>query len=989
MKKRLISFFLALVITLSAFSEPISAMGMENETIAEETFNEQELDEILDTIASSESLNETESIEETLAIEETEESIAQSEEIQTKEVLAISETEDETEKLPSAGELIEKRSEKGYSTQLILQDVDTLGNASALVFMVWSDKNGKDDIKAYVSYGNSTTHSVDVYFADHKDAGKYNIHVYIADMNGHMSFLKSFIFEVNELPESEMKIVSEDTIKGSFDVETYIDLPRSTYTKVYVEAWTMSNKDDLYRYEGKLQQDGTYTVQIDVKNHGYHTGKYNLQCYVVDVEGKRINISSVANEVKLQAGELDVSLDDGGYSMKLVLGDVEAQGIANQLAFMVWSTKDGQDDITSYIATGAGNVYTASMPLYNHKDEGIYQAHVYIGGKDGKLHFLKAFTFEVSELPESHIKVVSSDNVKGTFDVSTYIHMPKDSYTKVYVEAWTTSNKNDLYSYEGKVQPNGTYAVQVDVKNHGYHTGEYKLQSYVVDSKGKRTNVAASAHEVKIQAGEFAASVSKDGYSMELTLSDAEVQGTAQWLAFMVWSDKDGQDDIKAYTSESNGKTYSITMPLYNHKDVGSYQVHVYIGGKDGKLHFLKAETFEVTEMPEEGIEISNIKEDKGNFDVDVYLARDPQAISSVFAYVWTRADRSDLTCYTAKKQANGSYKASVDALNHKWFSGTYQIHVYVKDAQGQLSFVDSNTTKLTLGTKAVTKTLDTRSVRITVWGVKSDVISVKIPTWIAESGSGTAHWYEGKKNADGSWSVDVHTKNHKSAGKFVSHIYAYTKEGSSYLNQVSFSIAEKWENTWRWIDGYKRYITEDGVPSEDVSALVKGPYRITVYKSLNYVIVYAKDENGDYKIPVKAMVASCGNGTPTGTFTPTSYKKEWICMVDDSWGQWCTQIIGDYLFHSIPYRSRNEKSLFVDKYNYLGTTKSLGCIRLQASEAKWIYDRWSSVNKVYITTTKEYGPLAKPTIEKIPDWHTWDPTDAKTQYLCKQKGCH
>ena len=75
--------------------------------------------------------------------------------------------------------------------------------------------------------------------------------------------------------------------------------------------------------------------------------------------------------------------------------------------------------------------------------------------------------------------------------------------------------------------------------------------------------------------------------------------------------------------------------------------------------------------------------------------------------------------------------------------------------------------------------------------------------------------------------------------------------------------------------------------------------------------------------------------------------------------------------------------------YNYLGTTQSLGCIRLQAGDAKWIYDNCSLGTWIFITPNESEGPLAKPGFTPVPSWHTWDPTDPNVQYLCKQKGCH
>lgn len=193
----------------------------------------------------------------------------------------------------------------------------------------------------------------------------------------------------------------------------------------------------------------------------------------------------------------------------------------------------------------------------------------------------------------------------------------------------------------------------------------------------------------------------------------------------------------------------------------------------------------------------------------------------------------------------------------------------------------------------------------------------------------------------------------------------------------------------WYWIDGYKRYLNEDGEIDNDVSRLVSGPYLIKVYKWSNYLIIFAKDENGNYTVPVKAMITSCGNGTPTGTYySPMKFR--WLTMVGGSKAQWCTQITGDYLFHSVPYRIADPTTLYTDlMYNWLGTTQSLGCIRLQAGDAKWIYDNCDLGTEIYITPWEDAGPIAKPAFTPIPSWHTWDPTDPNTRYLCEQYGCH
>lgn len=210
--------------------------------------------------------------------------------------------------------------------------------------------------------------------------------------------------------------------------------------------------------------------------------------------------------------------------------------------------------------------------------------------------------------------------------------------------------------------------------------------------------------------------------------------------------------------------------------------------------------------------------------------------------------------------------------------------------------------------------------------------------------------------------------------------------DGQKYLFDSSTGAAY---TGFKTVGAWQRYY-KNGLMMEDISGLglVSGPYFIKVYKNSNYLIVYAKDSSGSYNIPVKAMRVSCGQNTPVGTFyMPERYR--WLRMVGDTWAQWCTQIQGNYLFHSVPNWTKNNADLEVDEFNHLGETRSLGCIRLNCSDAKWIYDNCVLGTKVTITTAESSGPLIKPDGIQIASWHTWDPTDPTAYWRCKQKGCH
>ena len=167
-----------------------------------------------------------------------------------------------------------------------------------------------------------------------------------------------------------------------------------------------------------------------------------------------------------------------------------------------------------------------------------------------------------------------------------------------------------------------------------------------------------------------------------------------------------------------------------------------------------------------------------------------------------------------------------------------------------------------------------------------------------------------------------------------------------------------------------------------------KNPYSIYVNRKMNCVTVYTYDENGEYTVPVRAMVCSCGknNGTITGSFG-IYFKHEWHPLFDNVYGYYVSGISGDYLFHSVPYYSASPDDLEVEEFNKLGTDASLGCVRLSAADTKWIYDNCPYNTAVKIYDDESPGPLGKPDTIKITDLKCgWDPTDdnPKNPYYSK-----
>lgn len=157
--------------------------------------------------------------------------------------------------------------------------------------------------------------------------------------------------------------------------------------------------------------------------------------------------------------------------------------------------------------------------------------------------------------------------------------------------------------------------------------------------------------------------------------------------------------------------------------------------------------------------------------------------------------------------------------------------------------------------------------------------------------------------------------------------------------------------------------------------------YSVKINRRTNTVTVYTYDENGDYIVPVRAMVCSCGefteeNITPTGEYS-VYFKNYWHALFGDVYGKYVTGFSGHYLFHSVPYTNTESYTLKAEEFNKLGTNASQGCVRLMIADAKWIYDNLDMYTEVIVIDEgKDADPLGTPPTVKVDTSIGWDPTD-------------
>ena len=146
----------------------------------------------------------------------------------------------------------------------------------------------------------------------------------------------------------------------------------------------------------------------------------------------------------------------------------------------VWGKKDGQNDLRWY--TGKQNssgAWEADIDIRNHKESGEYIADTYVILSNGSSLCVNSSRFEVSE-PSLQVTIGEYDAESGTFELTAHDIASPSGVSGIRFPVWESSDQgSSTYWYDAKRQDDGTYKAVVNVKNHQYRKGTYKVHAYL------------------------------------------------------------------------------------------------------------------------------------------------------------------------------------------------------------------------------------------------------------------------------------------------------------------------------------------------------------------------------------------------------------------------------------------------------------------------------------------------------------------------------
>lgn len=139
----------------------------------------------------------------------------------------------------------------------------------------------------------------------------------------------------------------------------------------------------------------------------------------------------------------------------------------------------------------------------------------------------------------------------------------------------------------------------------------------------------------------------------------------------------------------------------------------------------------------------------------------------------------------------------------------------------------------------------------------------------------------------------------------------------------------------------YAELVGDDGLRSYPEGYPKAGTYKIIVDIANQVTMVYKKDDNGNYTVPVRYMLCSTGldDRTPVGTFEMGAYRVRFSVFVRDGrHGQYWTQIRNAIYFHTTLYTDDDASTYIEETTDELGSKASHGCVRLVVPDARFMW---------------------------------------------------
>ena len=606
----------------------------------------------------------------------------------------------------------------------------------------------------------------------------------------------------------KIDIVNNDTMTGRFDVViSNVKAPNGVRT-VSVPIWSETGgQDDLVWYTANRQANGTYTVNVKAADHKNSTGLYNVHLYYVQNNGQMTGVGGTTTTVAIGkknqtpvSADLTIVKSEKNGTFTITAKNLQGFEGYKEVKIPFWSHANGMKDIIWYTPTRqADGSYTVTAKASDHENaDGKYEAQVFYVDAQGQNKFVKkAFTdytaTKLANAVAADLTITKSEK-DGTFTITAKNLQGFEGYKEVKIPFWSHANgMKDIIWYTPTRQADGSYTVTAKASDHENADGKYEAQVFYVDAQGQNKFVKKAFIDYTASKPSADLTITKSEKDGTFTITAKNLQGFDGYKEVKIpfWSHANGMKDIIWYTPtrQADG-SYTVTAKASDHENAdGKYEAQVFYVDAQGQNKFVKKAFIDYKNQsrPTGTLLIQNNNKDTGTFDVIIKDVYSPKGVQTVQVPTWSDKDgQDDIRWYEATRQANGDYKVSVKASDHKNSTGKYHVHLYYIQNDGSRIGIGTTTTdvevrnamtKTQASIKNVNATNGTYTVAVDQAPQGRQIKNIRVAAW-SKAHQENLYWYSATPTGMHT-EITVSANNHgNEAGNYTTHVYVDYKDG-------------------------------------------------------------------------------------------------------------------------------------------------------------------------------------------------------------------
>ena len=517
--------------------------------------------------------------------------------------------------------------------------------------------------------------------------------------------------------------------------------------------------------------------------------------------GARARVVAARNESVPQqespvSADLTIAKSESDGTFTITAKNLQGLDGYEEVKIPFWSHANGMKDIIWYTPNRqADGSYTVTAKASDHENaDGKYEAQVFYVDAKGQNKFVKkAFIDYTAPKPSADLTITKSDS-DGTFTITAKNLQGFDSYKEVKIPFWSHANgMKDIIWYTPTRQADGSYTVTAKASDHENADGKYEAQVFYVDVKGQNKFVKKAFIDYTAPKPSADLTITKSEKDGTFTITAKNLQGFDSYTEVKIpfWSHANGMKDIIWYTpTRQVDGSYTVTAKASDHENAdGQYEAQVFYVDAKGQNKFVKKAfiDFKNQSRPTASLLIQNNNKDAGTFDVIIKDVYSPKGVRTVQVPTWSDKDgQDDIRWYEATRQANGDYKVSVKASDHKNSTGKYHVHLYYIQNDGSRVGVGTTTTEVEFR-NAMTKTqasiknvnsgAGTYTVTVDQAPQGRRIKNIRVAAW-SQAHQENLYWYSTAPSGMHT-EVQVSAANHQyQSGNYTTHVYVDYVDG-------------------------------------------------------------------------------------------------------------------------------------------------------------------------------------------------------------------